>query len=467
MKLKHRLSLALTGVTALILGGSFLAVSVLVRREETDDLDQAIAAQASVAVMLAQTRGESAAMAGLEHAGRIPEIPMLVRTYEAIYTHDGVLRSASASFGHHPPPSLASLELPDPVPVRGAIVEFKAGDEQLRGLVLPIEPTSDRLLFALTRRSVDDDLRFLWQLFAGLFLAATGLTALIARWLGARLVTDVDILAGTARAVAGGNLAVRVDGRARGSTEFRLLGDDLDDMIARLDALVASQRTFISHAAHELRSPLATLRGELQLALRRPRSANEYRETIDEVLGEVEQLIALAEDLLVLARQQGTAAAAPRRTQTTIGDALADALRLARGPAEARGVSLVEPPPALLDVAVRGARPDLARAIRNLLDNAITHSPRGGSVRVELSGDGGQIQVAVCDEGPGVPAQDAQHLFAPFFRGSREQSGEQPGAGLGLAIVREIVQAVGGSVSLDTEHAPGARFVLGLPLALS
>ncbi|RYE86779.1 MAG: HAMP domain-containing histidine kinase [Myxococcales bacterium] len=456
-------------MTALILGGSFLAVSVLVRREETADLDQAIAAQAGVAVMLAQSRVEGGpGLPGMnEHAGRIPEIPMLVRTYEALYSHDGALRSSSTSFGRHPPPTLASFDLPDPVPLRGAIVELKAGDEQLRGLVLPIEPSGDRLLFALTRRSVDDDLRFLWQLFAGLFLVATGLTALIARWLAARLVADVDILASTARAVAGGDLAVRVDGRARGSTELRLLGDDLDDMIAQLDALVASQRTFISHAAHELRSPLATLRGELQLALRRPRSGDEYREAIEEVLGEVEQLIALAEDLLVLARQQGVAATTPRRTHTALGDALADALRLARGPAEAHGVTLVEPPATLLQVAVRGARPDLARAIRNLLDNAITHSPRGGSVRIEISGDGDQIHLAVCDEGPGVPAPDAQHLFAPFFRGSREQSGEQPGAGLGLAIVREIVQAVGGSVWLDVAHSPGARFVLGLPLALS
>ena len=289
----------------------------------------------------------------------------------------------------------------------------------------------------------------------------------MARWLGARLAEDVDALAGAARSVARGDLTVRVAGRARGSTELRALGDDLDDMIARLDSLVASQRTFISHAAHELRSPHATLRGELQLALRRPRTAEEYHDTIEEALGEVEQLIALAEDLLVLARQQGATAIGPRRTTTPVGEAIADALRMARGPADTRGVQLIGPSSPLVTATVRGARPDLARAIRNLIDNAVTHSPRGGSVQVEVEGDGAQLRVAVTDEGPGVPEKDVARLFDPFFRGSLEQSGETQGAGLGLAIVREIVQAVGGSVWVDASHRPGARFVIELPLALS
>lgn len=458
MRLKHRLSVSLTLVTALVLGVSFLIATLLVKREETDDLDRAILVQATLSAYLVMQRSQTSPSVD-DGAGEIPELPMLARRYEAIYAPDGKLLSVSRTFGGLAP-RYEQFELHEPLPHKGTLVELTVGDTPLRGVMLPFgDDRRFRLLYALSRRPVDDDLRFLIEVFVVLFLSATGLTAMFSRWLGARLSGDVDAIADVARAVTSGDLDARVRGRATGSLELRALGADMDRMIGQLGALMATQRTFVSHAAHELRSPLATLRGELQLALRRPRSADEYRDTIAESLGEVELLIALAEDLLVLARLQSDTLR--RESSCSLGDALNDALRMSRGFADAQGVAF-QLPDSLPPVFLRGARPDLARAIRNLLDNAVSHSPTGGVVAVDAVVRDGTLALSISDQGPGVPAQDIPHIFSAFYRGSKDQS-EGKGTGLGLAIVREILRGVGGRVYVDPDHPAGACFVLEIP----
>ena len=463
MRLKDRLSLALTLVTGAVLGVSFLVVSVLVRREETEDLDRAILSQATTAAFLALQKDPQKPRV-LEGSGHIPELPAPVRRYEAIYGTDGQVLSATRTF-EGDVPRLEQFGVPVSLPGEGMVVELTVRGNHLRGVVLPFgEGNKFRILYALTRRSVDDDLRFLGEVFTGLFLAALVITGVFSRLLGARLAREVDLLARVAQAVARGELGVRVGSRTQGSLELRQLGEDMDRMIVQLGELMASQRTFVSHAAHELRSPLATLRGQLQLALRRTRSAEEYRETIEDSLGEVESLIALAEDLLVLARVQGGPSI--QDSSVLLGDLVRDAMRMARGFAEARGILFEELlPEDVMGLRVRGARADLARALRNLIDNAVTHSPAQGLVRLEATLREGAVEVAVCDHGAGVPSGDIAKLFSPFFRGSKEQSGEIQGTGLGLTIVREIARSTGGDVFLDTDHRSGARFVLVLSLA--
>jgi two-component system heavy metal sensor histidine kinase CusS len=274
----------------------------------------------------------------------------------------------------------------------------------------------------------------------------------------------VHAIAGVARSVSKGELRARVGDRARGSTETRELAADLDHMIAHLAALVDAQRTFVSHAAHELRSPLSTLRGELQLALRRPRDAAGYQRTIEEALVDVESLARLSEDLLVLARVQARGLDAE---QAVVGEVVAEAMRLSRGPAEARRVSLEEAPDnaASAGLVVRGERGELMRALRNLVENAVAHGPADAPVTVTLVQKGDLVEIAVTDRGPGVLAEDEPHIFEPFYRGSKDRGDDRPGAGLGLAIARGIARNVGGDIVLDRTHEGGARFVLTLPVA--
>jgi two-component system, OmpR family, sensor kinase len=462
LRLKDRLALTLTLVTTVVLSASFFAVSVLVNRDETGDLDRAILAQAEAAAFKAVQRDPSHPTV-TDGQGSIPELPTPTKRYVAIYSPEGALVSATRSFAGKEPEYL-SLGASEPITSEGSAMNLTVQDVRLRGVIIPVGDHGERLLYAISRRSIDEDMRFLYEVFTGLLLAATLLTNLLARWLGVRLTRDVDAVTHVARSVAVGDLSARVGNAANGSAETAALGADLDHMIVKLDALMTAQRTFISHAAHELRSPLATIRGELQLALRRPRTAEEYRTAFEEVLGEVELLATLTEDLLVLARVQRIS---PESASTPIVEAIAEAVRMARGPAEAQGVRVREPGGLTLAIQVRGTKADIARAVRNLIDNAVEHSPAGGEVIVEAEQGERGLSLSIADQGAGVSPEDAPHIFSPFYRGSKDRSGDARGTGLGLAIVREIARGYGGDVRLDPSHHPGARFVLELPLASS
>src|SRR5262249_54956516 len=133
---------------------------------------------------------------------------------------------------------------------------------------------------------------------------------------------------------------------------------------------------------------------------------------------------------------------------------VADAVRMARGLAATREVTFEEPSAGSTEILVRGGRNDLSRALRNLLDNAVTHSPRGGTVRIarapgpDRRDGGGAVDIAVEDEGAGVDEQDLERIFTPFWRGSAEEA-DTTGAGLGLAIARDIARRNGGDIVLD------------------
>jgi two-component system heavy metal sensor histidine kinase CusS len=459
VKLRNRLTLTFTIVTALALLASFVVTYFLVERDELRELDRALLVQAEHAASLALEQDASRPRI-VEAPGEAIEPPSLVVRYVALYDRTGPLASATPTFDGAPR-SLAELGVsPDARPT--TTVELMVHGAHLRGVVLPL---GDRhiLFYAVSRSGVDDDLRYLLRVFSGLFVAATFLTFIVARWLGRALSRDVDAIAGVAEAVAAGDLGARVGEGAGGTVETRRLAARLDQMIDRLAELVSSQRAFISSAAHELRSPLTSLRGELELALRRERTNAEYKETIERALADAVALVSLADDLLALARVEERPRAG-RRQAAHVRDLLDDARHMARGNADARRVTVVVAAPAA-DMIVGCPRQDGARALRNLLDNAIAHTPEGGEVALAVSRTNGTVKIAVEDKGPGVRPTDEGLIFSPFFRGEGERAAEGAGAGLGLSLAREIARAHGGDVALDKAYTSGARFVLSLPLS--
>lgn len=461
MRLRTRLLVSVTAVTTAVLVASFVPLYLLVDAAETRDLDHALFRHAYAT---AQRLPESYPQGRPLDAGwvRVPESLEPTTRYLAAYDSAGQVLATSANFAGQAP-SLADLGVSE-VLFEGTPLDVSVGDNVLRGVVMPVPGRPEYLLYAASQRTIDDDTQYLWRLLLLLFVFATLATSLVARWVGERLAREVHAIAGVARAVAEGNLDARVGGQARGSDETRALAADLDHMISQLSELVRSQRTFISHAAHELRSPLATLLGELQLALRRPREAEAYRAALDEMRADVETLVRLTEDLLLLARLQSGAAPLPNPTR--IEGAVIEALRMARGRAEERGIQVhligLESAVDMRVPAVRGG--ELARLLRNLIDNAITHSPSGGVVEVAVQRSAGMLELAVTDSGPGVAAEDRPHIFAPFYRGSRETPEHPSGAGLGLSIARAIAQSVGGDLVLEDSYTAGARFIVTLPL---
>ncbi|MEV8637726.1 ATP-binding protein [Streptosporangium sp. NPDC051023] len=248
--------------------------------------------------------------------------------------------------------------------------------------------------------------------------------------------------------------------------EVHSLATTLNDMLARLEEADARQRSLVSDAAHELRSPLASIRLQLEVALGHP-EGQEWRETAEGVLEDTMRLARLAEDLLALARLDERGGPGRRepveldqlvpQTAERYGEAVT--VRIP-GPASGPGEGQKNPEGGA--VVVTGDALDLGRVLVNLVDNALRHTT--AQVMVELRTEGADAVLTVTDDGPGIPEPDRERVFDRFTRLDSARSRDEGGAGLGLAIVRETVNAHGGAVHLE-DASPGLRAVVRLPLS--
>jgi signal transduction histidine kinase len=238
--------------------------------------------------------------------------------------------------------------------------------------------------------------------------------------------------------------------------EVRTLAITLNDMLARLDAAQRRQRSLVSDTAHELRSPIASIRAQLEVALDHPEQ-QDWNQTGRDVLADTLRLSALAEDLLVLARldeyQPRAGAGRPVDLAVLITE---EAERGAGGrvPVTARAVG-----PCVVTGEVEGLR----RMLRNLIDNALRYAKSG--VEVDAWREAGEAVLTVTDDGPSIPPADRERAFDRFVRLDDARSRDEPetgGAGLGLAIVRAIARTHGGSAYLEAA-TPGLRAVVRLP----
>jgi signal transduction histidine kinase len=234
--------------------------------------------------------------------------------------------------------------------------------------------------------------------------------------------------------------------------EIHRLGVTLNRMLDRLEEAGRRQRGFVADAAHELRSPLTSMRAQLEVASEHPELAD-WQRLSKGVLADTLRLGRMVEDLLALARLDESPGAVQSR-ELELGDVAREVA--GRLPAEGARVTVG------LDggARVRGDRQALGRAVQNLLDNAVRHAT--SRVEVSVGSDGGLAVLAVTDDGPGIPPGDRERVFERFTRLDDSRSREHGGAGLGLAIAREIVRAHGGELTAE-DGAPGARLVMRLP----
>jgi len=242
--------------------------------------------------------------------------------------------------------------------------------------------------------------------------------------------------------------------------EVQVLAVTLNDMLARLDAAQQQQRDLVSDTAHELRSPIASIRAQLEVALDHPEQ-QDWTETASDVLADTLRLARLAEDLLVLARldDRGTRPPPGRRPVDLSALAAEEAGRCA-------GARV--PVTASTDghCVVTGDPDGLRRLLRNLIENALRYAKSGVNVTTRRERD--DVVLSVSDDGPGIPAQDRERAFDRFVRldAARSRDGQEAGgSGLGLAIVRATALAHGGSAGLE-DASPGLRTVIRLPAAI-
>ncbi len=320
------------------------------------------------------------------------------------------------------------------------LAAHEAGPADDRVLVVAGVPTAD---LQTSQRA----LRTLMLVFFPLFLL---LLAVIAWWVIGRTLRPVEELRrGAARIGESGDPTERLPVLPT-HDEISALATTLNDMLARLASSSAKQRTFVADAAHELRSPLATMRTQLEVAQR----VGEGGDLPADLLPEVGRLAALVEDLLVLARS-GSEAGARDRAPVELGEVVR---AVAARYAVARVPVVVAPPSgaAAEGAVVEVDRGDLERALGNLVDNAVRHA----SSRVTLGWQGtGELRAWVVDDGNGVPAHERERVFDRFARLDEARARDSGGSGLGLSITRELLRRNGARVWVE-DATPGLRAVV-------
>ncbi|GAA2091410.1 sensor histidine kinase [Actinomadura alba] len=291
-------------------------------------------------------------------------------------------------------------------------------------------------------------------MLGGLFVASLGIG-----WvLSGRALKPVRAIARTAEEIQATDLSrrIRLDGPR---DELRYLADTVDSMLDRLNNAFDAQRRLIDDASHELRSPLAIIRANLDTVLTVPDATDEDRRRAALVVDRATtRMTRLVEDLLATAR----------RSTPALHDTDVDPAAIAREAAEefdplAAGRGLTIERDLGAGPTIIGDHDALRRAVGNLLSNAVRLAPVGTRITVATGTEEGWRWIAVSDGGPGIPADDQARVFDRFWRGADVRRSRERRTGLGLAIVRHIVEAHGGHVRLFSEPAVGSTFVLWLP----
>jgi two-component system, OmpR family, sensor kinase len=299
---------------------------------------------------------------------------------------------------------------------------------------------------------------FLWAIPIALLLAGVG-----GYFLARKSLAPVAAMASQARSMGAANLHDRLS-VANQRDELGQLALSFNQLLERLETSFEQQRRFMADASHELRTPVAILRGETEVTLSRPdRSPAEYRETLSVLRDESQRLAHIIEDLFTLARAD--AGQYPLTLRDAYLDELAaEVLLRARSLALARNITLsssIEP-----DLPIHADEVLLGRMLLNLLDNAIKYTPQGGTVNLQCHRQGDHYLVSVSDNGPGIPPELQPRIFDRFFRADKARprsESDTGGAGLGLSIARWIAEAHHGRLELTRSDASGSTFTVTLP----
>jgi two-component system OmpR family sensor kinase len=300
-------------------------------------------------------------------------------------------------------------------------------------------------------------LAFEWLIPLALLLAATGGYFLARKSLAPVLAMSIQT-----DLITASNLHQRLPVR-NSADELGRLATTFNRLLDRLDQAFEQQRRFIADASHELRTPVAILRGEAEVAISQlSRSPAEYRESLVVLHQEAKRLAKIVEDLFTLTRADS--GQHPLSLQDFYLDELVtECARSVRALADGKQISLVvEAEP---ELEIRADEALLRRMLLNLLDNAIKYTPAGGFVRLSCSTVNSGVEIAVADNGPGVPGELQSRIFERFFRVdlARSRGAGEGGAGLGLSIARWIAEAHDGRLELTRSDASGSTFTAFLP----
>ncbi len=278
-------------------------------------------------------------------------------------------------------------------------------------------------------------------------------------FLARQILKPVETITQAAREIEESDLSRRIDVKTK--DELGRLAETLNQMIDRLEKAFKRQKEFTSDASHELRAPLAIIQAESTLALQKDRDAISYRQSLETVSQEVDHMAKIIEQLLELARSD---AGKEQLTfeEINLAELLHDLASDINVLCQDKGLSLEIN--AGKKVSVQGDKVNLRRLFLNVMDNAIRYTPHGGTISISLSQQGQIALVTITDTGVGISLEHIPHIFDRFYRVDKARSCTEGGSGLGLAICKQIVEAHGGGISVESRAGKGSAFSIRLPL---
>ena len=343
----------------------------------------------------------------------------------------------SARFEKEPPIRLLSV----PIQYEGSLTHILQIGTSLR----QVEAMRQRLIFTLL---LTGPLTLAIALAGGWFLAG-------------RALQPVEAITEAARRIAAGDLTQRLV-VSRSTDEIGRLATTFNEMIARLETSFRQVQQFSADASHELRTPLTVMKGETELALRRPRSPEEYRMVFESNLEEIDRMTRIVEDLLFLSRAdlgEVSMERQPVRLDTLVEDIQRQAAVLGQEQGIEVLIEAIEP------ATVLGDELRLRELVLNIVENAVRYSRAGGQVKMVLTRAGSVVRLTVSDQGIGISPEAQGRIFDRFYRADEARAHSPKGTGLGLAISKWIAESHQGHIEVESEPGKGSRFTVVLPVA--
>jgi two-component system OmpR family sensor kinase len=453
---RARLTLTYAAVFAIIAGIAAAAFYVYFARLEAGTIDDSLAAQAqAVTAGLDSNNGRVSFQGGDTLPGQ---------TSEGIAV-DALLVDAQGTIldrsGQAPPEAAVDAAVRSALTTdQPMVTTIAVGGVDQRVRAQKVTTTAGPPVVLVVSRSMAEEestVRRMAILLVGVVAALTAIASVLGYAVAGRALRPVREIAATAHDISEHDLHRRIE-LDLPPDELGELAATFNAMLSRLESAFGVLQRFTADAAHELRAPLAVMRAEVDVSLRQPRRGAEYRKTLDGLRAEIERLSRLADHLLVLARADA-GELRPGMEPLDVPDFLEERVDQWRPLAAAHDIQVRTDLP---DVGQLRADRELLRGlVDNLLDNAVKHTPSGGTISVTAVREGDWWRVEVADTGPGVPPELRATLFERFSRGDPARSRDTGGAGLGLALCAAIAHAHGGTIALA--DGPGARFVVRLP----
>ena len=449
--IRIRVAGAFAVAMAAVLAGTGWFLYMRVDSHLAQVLDRQLRVRASDLAQVVERGGAPLAVPG--------QIPGVERgeTYVQLLDTGGRVVDATAPLGRSPVVSAAELRRAQSSPVFADRRTVPGLDEPSRLLATPVERNGTRLVLVVGVTTADRA-ETVSSLRNELLIAgpiALVLASLLGYPLAGLSLKQVDSMRRRAESISAETPGERLPVPPTGD-ELERLGETLNAMLTRLEEALERERDFVADAGHELRSPLALLRTELELALRHAETPEELRDAVRASSHEVDRLAQLADDLLLIARTDR--GRLPLRVETLDASELLETVVRRfewRADEAGRPVRASAAP----GVRIRGDRIRLEQALANLVDNALRHG--SGAVTLSAAGDDGVVELHVTDEGEGFPPEFLERAFERFSRS--DQARTRGGTGLGLSIVRTIAESHGGTAHAANRESGGADVWVEVP----